>query len=173
MTTEVIEPLAHGWDLPALWLFSVIVTELELQNLGANKSMHLILWGKEVVSMYPGHKSLWDVYCMQQNHGKANRTSDKIIQFGTINRYEYEAVMTQHLTTNPVISFVEIIYFRKCYNRELECKLIMFISNITHKELIIKIKINLWSADLLFLLLLRGSICLVAVCLSDHTHPKK
>lgn len=63
MTTEVIEPLAHGWDLPAFWPFSLIVGEMELQDLGANKGTDLILWGNEMVSMYPGHMGLWDVYC--------------------------------------------------------------------------------------------------------------
>lgn len=71
MTTEVIEPLAHGWDLPALWLFSLIVGELTLQDLGANKDTDLILWSSEMVSMYPGHKELWDVYRVPLNPSKA------------------------------------------------------------------------------------------------------
>lgn len=58
MTTEVIEPLAHGQDLPALWPLSLIVGEMELQDLGANKGTDLILWGNEMVSMYQGHKGL-------------------------------------------------------------------------------------------------------------------
>lgn len=58
MTTEVIEPLAHGPDLPALWPFSLIVGEMELQDLGVNKGTDLILLGSEMVSMYPGHKGL-------------------------------------------------------------------------------------------------------------------
>lgn len=70
MTTEVIEPLAHGRDLPALWPLSLIVVEMELQDLGANKGTDLILWGNEMVSMYQGHKGLWDVYCMPQNLSK-------------------------------------------------------------------------------------------------------
>lgn len=55
MTTEVIEPLAHGQDLPALWLFSLIVAELELRDLGANKGTDFILCCNEMVTLYPGH----------------------------------------------------------------------------------------------------------------------
>lgn len=67
MTTEVIEPLAHGRSLPASWPFSGIVRETELQDLGADKGTDLILWGNEMVSMHPGHEGLRDVYCTPQS----------------------------------------------------------------------------------------------------------
>ncbi len=51
MTTEVIEPLARGRDLPASWPFALIVGETELQDLGANKGTDLILRDNEMVCM--------------------------------------------------------------------------------------------------------------------------
>lgn len=71
MTTEVIEPPARGRVLPALWTFSPIVGAMQPQDLGANKGgADLILWGNEMVCMYPGNKGLCGVYCTPLNPGK-------------------------------------------------------------------------------------------------------
>lgn len=59
---------AHGSSLPALWPVFLIVVKAELvEDLGGNKGTDLILEGNEMVSMYPHHRGLWDVYCRPSN----------------------------------------------------------------------------------------------------------
>lgn len=105
MTTEVIEPFAHGRDCPTLWPFSLIVGEMDLQDLGANKGTDLILWGNEMVSMYPGNKGLCDVYCMAQNPSTGVKKRIKKKTLESINSYENEGAMTEEMKTVLVILF--------------------------------------------------------------------
>lgn len=62
----------------ASWLFSLIVREIDLQDLGPNRGTYLILWGNEMVSMYRATRASEMFITCPQNPNKRLRNRIKV-----------------------------------------------------------------------------------------------